>query len=216
MGHARFRQDQVEEQPPAGRVVGDPDGVASSSRRFAIGSAAASAPGLTWTPCFESPSLMRDQLGKTRTPPASRKTVLSTLSLFVLGSFFGSWFFVSRGCSILAQVSLSVTVRLKTGRPAACVGVDAEVAEALELVAACRRGAARRVGSSLRAVSDLERVGIQDRPGSLRPRSGILAREQPVVEPHLGVDARARPTPSASSPSPCGRPARRRRASPGS
>ena len=62
--------------------------------------------------------------------------------------------------SILAQVSRRVTVRLKTRWSRRRVGVDAEVAEALELEAAAGLGAGE-ARLDLAAGQHLQRVGIQ-------------------------------------------------------
>ncbi len=59
--------------------------------------------------------------------------------------------------SIFAQVSRSVTVRLKTGRPAARVGIDAEIAQPLELEVARPASASRQArldAGSLQTSSD--------------------------------------------------------------
>ena len=60
----------------------------------------------------------------------------------------------------LAQLSFSETVRLKTGQPGPRVGIDAEVAEPLELIAGAG-GAAAADGSSLHAGDDFERGGVE-------------------------------------------------------
>ena len=92
--------------------------------------------------------------------------------------------------SILAQVSRSAAVRLNTGLPGRGIRVHAEIAQALELVAALRRGAPRSDGSSLQPVTHFERFGIQvgGEILALGHLVGIFVGEQVVVEPHFGID----------------------------
>ncbi len=95
--------------------------------------------------------------------------------------------FVPFFCEILAQVSRSDTVRLKTSAAGRRIGVDAEVAEALELVARARPGALARLGSTFARRCTSSEFGFRcSRKLSVACR--IFVREQPIVNPHFGVE----------------------------
>ena len=87
-------------------------------------------------------------------------------------------------CSIHAQVSFSVTVRLKTSAP----GFESRSTQKYPRRSNWNRapgGASATLGSSLHAVN-AQRRRIQDRAVVIGGAWGFR-REQPVVEPDLGV-----------------------------
>ena len=73
------------------------------------------------------------------------------------------------------------------------VGIDAEVAEPLELERASPGCAPRRATARpCSRVNDFERRGVELRQEVRRRPRRASRREQPIVEAHFGVDARAR------------------------
>ena len=121
--------------------------------------------------------------------------------------------------SIFAQVSVSVTVRLKTGCPGVRILDRRRSSPAARTGSGCPARRSARLGSTLAAASATSSdFGIQvglvvaalraRRPGRACVNRWSYSRTS-------AVDGVLRPRPSGSCPSPCGRRARCRRASPG-